>query len=99
MTFLSSFPPCWLMPFVQRIAPGIVYAPLTAPGWWHDTMHSPDDLRQVAALLMALLVIVAGCRWRPPGGGGVKFSTATAFSYRNAHTRISRPRNPQNHTR
>ena len=72
MTYLSSTFPIWLLPFVERLAPGIVYAPLTAPGWWGDSMGIDDRLRLLAGLLVAVLMAMALCRWWPPGGGGVK---------------------------
>ena len=98
MPVFSSFPPGWIMLLIQR-SPDVLIGPLTAPDGWRDSMGTDDRLRLLAGLLVALLMAVAWGMWRPPRGGGVKFSTATAFSYRNAHTRISRPRNPQNHTR
>lgn len=67
--FLSNTFPIWLLPFIRRLSPDVVYAPMTAPGWWRDSMHSPDGLRLLAGLLLALLMAVAWCRWRPPPEG------------------------------
>ena len=72
MTYLSSTFPLWLLPFVERLAPGILYAPLEAPGWWGDSMGIDDRLRLLAGLLVAVALIWMWGRWSPRGGGGEK---------------------------
>jgi hypothetical protein len=69
MTYLSSTFPIWLLPFVERLAPGILYAPLEAPGWWGDSMGIDDRLRLLAGLLVAVALIWMWGRWSPPPEG------------------------------
>ena len=69
MTYLSSTFPIWLLPFVERLARGSVYAPLTAPDGWRDAMHLPNGLGLLAGLLVAVAVVWMWGRWSPPPEG------------------------------
>ena len=77
MTYLSSTFPIWLLPFVERHAPGILIGPLTAPDGWRDAMHLPNGLGLLAGLLVAVALIWMWGRWSPRGGGGRKSYQST----------------------
>ena len=76
LDFLTTAP-IWLLPFIRRLSPDDVYAPLSDPRGWSASMGSPGCRLALLALLVILVAIWASGRGGPPRGRGRKFSTAS----------------------